>query len=263
MLTETMPDTGALVASASLFIAALLHSWLGERHLIGPLLSNPNLPAFAVGNAFAKSTLRLAWHLTSLAWFAFGYLLLRGQVAPLPVAALLAVSGITTYATTCGRHFAWAVFLLGAMGAAPTSGISSSWQSPLAALSGATLAAIGVIHVGWAFGLRWGIDASLPERAGKRLFTPSMTSTLVVAAGLFAAAWLVFALGGLAPSPIPATWLWPAGLAAALVFGARTVGDLRYVGLFKRVRGSRFASQDDRLFTPLCFALCTAIALQL
>ncbi len=262
MFTE-MPGSGVLVASASLFTAALFHSWLGERHLIGPLLANPGLPAFAVGNAFAKSTLRLAWHLTSVAWFTFGYLLVRGEVAPLPVAALLAVSALATYAATRGRHFAWAVFLLGAVGAASASGITTAWHSSLAALCGTALAAIGVLHVAWAFGFSWGIDASLPERAGRRLFTPSRAASLIVAAGLFAAAWLVLALGGLTPSPLPHTWLWPAGLAAALVFGARTIGDLRYVGLFKRVRGSRFASQDDRVFTPLCFALCTAIALQL
>ncbi|WP_268893745.1 DUF3995 domain-containing protein [Paenibacillus puerhi] len=34
------------------------------------------------------------------------------------------------------------------------------------------------------------------------------------------------------------------------------MGDFRYVGMFKRVRGSRFARHDNYVFTPLCFWLC-------
>jgi Protein of unknown function (DUF3995) len=190
-------------------------------------------------------------------------LVVRGQVALLPIAVLLAVSGIATYAATRGRHVAWAVFMLGAIGAASAGGIGGAWRLPIAAIGGTVLAAIGAIHVAWACGARWGLGVVLPERAGRLVFTPSAATTLLVAACLFAAAWLTLALAGLLPSPVPLAWLWPAGIVAAIVFGARTVGDLRYVGLFKRVRGSAFARQDDAVFTPLCFALCTAIILQL
>jgi hypothetical protein len=255
-------DTGALIGGASLVALAVFHSWLGERRLIGPLLANPELPAFAIGNAFAKHTLRLAWHLTSLAWLALSYLLLRDKAAALPIAVLLAVSGVVTHAATRGRHFAWAVFMLGAIGAVSASGIGT-WHSLLGAVAGTVLAVIGSIHVGWAFGIHWGLDAALPEEAGRRVLTPSAATTLAIAACLFLAAWLTFALAGLAPSPVSERLLWSAGLVAAFVFGGRTIGDLHYVGLFKRVRGSHFARQDDALFTPLCFALCAAIVLQL
>lgn len=133
----------------------------------------------------------------------------------------------------------------------------------IGALAGTTLAAIGGVHVAWAAGLRWGLIAAVPSEGGRPLFRPSAPTTLLVAIALFAAAWLTFALAGLVPSPVSNAWLWPAGVVAALVFAARAVGDFRYVGLFKRVRGSKFARQDDALFTPLCFALCTAIMLQL
>jgi hypothetical protein len=42
---------------------------------------------------------------------------------------------------------------------------------------------------------------------------------------------------------------------AAGVLLARAVGDGRTVGLTKTVRGTAFARNDDRLFTPLCVAL--------
>jgi hypothetical protein len=38
----------------------------------------------------------------------------------------------------------------------------------------------------------------------------------------------------------------------ALAFGLRAVGDFRFVGFFKRVRGSVFARRDTWLYSPLC-----------
>jgi Protein of unknown function (DUF3995) len=47
-------------------------------------------------------------------------------------------------------------------------------------------------------------------------------------------------------------------LAAVMV--ARFLGDFRYVGVFKRVRGTRFADLDTRLYAPLCLALAVGCA---
>jgi hypothetical protein len=55
--------------------------------------------------------------------------------------------------------------------------------------------------------------------------------------------------------------LIPLGLARvgtgllAGVFLLRAVGDRKYVGFFKRVRGTAFARWDSRLYAPLCLAL--------
>jgi len=40
-----------------------------------------------------------------------------------------------------------------------------------------------------------------------------------------------------------------------VVFGARVVGDLRWFGLFKRMKGTPFAWWDSWLYTPLCLLL--------
>jgi hypothetical protein len=37
----------------------------------------------------------------------------------------------------------------------------------------------------------------------------------------------------------------------AALFGARAIGERRYVGFFKRVRGTAFAWWDTRVFSPL------------
>lgn len=137
------------------------------------------------------------------------------------------------------------------------------WTGVVAATGAFALAAIGTVHVAWAFGFRFGFVAAVPEKNGAPLFVPGRAITLAVATALFAAAWLLLALAHFVPSPVPPSVLWVCGVFAASVFGIRTLGDGKFVGLSKRVRGTRFARFDDGLFTPLCFALCTAFVLQL
>jgi hypothetical protein len=251
------------IAVACLVVLAVAHSWLGERHILGPLLTHAAFPQLRIGTSFAKATLRFAWHLTSVAWLGLAYVLVRPEHTTAAVALVLAVSGAATFAATGGRHFAWAVFTTGALAAAAAALSGAVPASVLGALVAIALAAIGGLHVAWAFGVRWGSSAAVPEVAGKPAFSPSRSVTLLVAAGLFTMAWLVLALAQLVPLPLPRDWVWAAGVAIALVFGARTIGDFRWAGLFKRVHGTRFARMDDLLFTPLCFALCTAIVFQL
>ena len=55
---------------------------------------------------------------------------------------------------------------------------------------------------------------------------------------------------------------WLAWLSYALAAGllARAVGEFKYVGFFKRVRGSRFARLDTLLYSPLCLLLSAGVA---
>jgi hypothetical protein len=39
----------------------------------------------------------------------------------------------------------------------------------------------------------------------------------------------------------------------------RTIGDFRLVGVFKRVRGTRFARLDSIAFAPLCLLLAAGV----
>ena len=122
------------------------------------------------------------------------------------------------------------------------------------------LVTLALVHVYWAGGGRAGAAAAVPARAGGApLFVPSRGTTLAVAATLGLAAVLVLGRADVAPRVGPAaayrwgTW----GLGA--VFALRAVGEFRYVGLFKRERGTRFAVLDTRLYTPLCVVLAAAV----
>jgi Protein of unknown function (DUF3995) len=41
----------------------------------------------------------------------------------------------------------------------------------------------------------------------------------------------------------------------AFVFLARAIGDFKYAGFFKKVKGTPFAKNDSRFYSPLCLFL--------
>jgi hypothetical protein len=94
---------------------------------------------------------------------------------------------------------------------------------------------------------------------GTPLFRPGRTATLGVALLFITASLLVLQQGGVLTLPGRAVayrlgiWL----LAAILML--RTVGDFRYVGIFKRERRTRFAARDTRIYTPLCGVLAAGV----
>jgi hypothetical protein len=106
-----------------------------------------------------------------------------------------------------------------------------------------------------------GASGAVPTVDGKPLFTPSKRSTLLVAAvlGLFAV--LVAATADFIPSGVsPRVLSWLSyGLALGLL--ARAIGEFRYVGFFKRVRGTKFAKLDTMVYSPLCLLLALGMAL--
>lgn len=114
---------------------------------------------------------------------------------------------------------------------------------------------LSVLHVYWAFGGLWGSSVAIPQLQGRAAFAPSGVVTFAVAMALASAALVALLAGHIVPWA-QASWLprWSA-LGLALLFFARSIGEFRYVGFFKRVRGTPFATWDTRLFSPLCLLL--------
>jgi hypothetical protein len=86
-----------------------------------------------------------------------------------------------------------------------------------------------------------------------------------VALALAALAWLLLAYAGHLPLPLPRGVARAALLAAAAAFAARALVPNRYVGVFKSLRGNRWARYDTRLYSPLLLLLgllLTRIALE-
>ncbi len=109
-----------------LYLAAALtaglgvaHSVLGERYIISRLL-RCDLPHLFGGDQFTKQTLRFAWHVTTVAWFALASILVAAEHAPstpfrattLGAIAIGAfVSALFPLYFTRGRHLSWVVLL--------------------------------------------------------------------------------------------------------------------------------------------------------
>ncbi|MBC7895195.1 MAG: DUF3995 domain-containing protein [Cytophagaceae bacterium] len=125
---------------------------------------------------------------------------------------------------------------------------------------GATLAALSALHVYWAVrGVGGG--AAIPTRAdGSPVLRPGVPTTLAVAALLALACLIVLGRAGAVSLPVPPAMLRVGTWGICFTFVARTIGDFRYAGIFRRVKGTPFARWDARLFTPLCAAMAAASA---
>lgn len=121
-----------------------------------------------------------------------------------------------------------------------------------------TFGVLSAFHVFWAFGVKLGESGVIPEVDGAPSFHPSRGSTLGVAFLLALAACVVLARAGLLAVPLPAFVARFAAFALGITFVLRAVGDFRLVGFFKSVRGTKFAANDTRFFSPLCIAIGVA-----
>src|SRR4051812_32737606 len=118
-----------------------------------------------------------------------------------------------------------------------------------------TFAALGLLHIYWAFGGRSAIAAVVPSVAGRPVFRPSFSSTLLVAGALFAAAVVISGAIGWLGNRVPASVFRLLTFAISLVFLLRAIGDFRYVGFFKAGSHSTFAFWDRWLYSPLCLLI--------
>ncbi len=111
---------------------------------------------------------------------------------------------------------------------------------------------ISLLHFYWAVGGKYGSVAVLPSKPnGQLLFKPGVLSTLAVAFGL-----LFFALITLGNLSVFDPWIelkyvhsgtWIIGF----VFIIRAIGDFRFIGFFKSIKGTDFARNDTRIYSPL------------
>jgi hypothetical protein len=121
----------ALMSAAALtLLISGFHSWLGERILIGPLLAAETRRGLLRESLFARRTLRGAWHLTTLFWWAIAgifAILAADPMAPgspqdRRILAVLAgaflATGLLILIGSRGRHLAWPLFLAVAVAAA-------------------------------------------------------------------------------------------------------------------------------------------------
>ena len=111
--------------SAALYFAACIlgfigiaHSYLGERYLLRRLDRYGDLPKVFRDPVFAFRVMRLAWHITSIAWFGFAALLVLIAHPPvtaegvgIAIGVVFLVHGVASLVLARGRHLSWVLFL--------------------------------------------------------------------------------------------------------------------------------------------------------
>jgi hypothetical protein len=110
---------------------------------------------------------------------------------------------------------------------------------------------IAGFHFYWAFGGKFGSQAVIPQIEGKIAFKPPVLATIFVALAMLVGAWLSWTPDGKTDNKI----LIYGNLAIGIVFLIRAIGDFKYVGFFKKVKGSLFAENDSRYYSPLCLVV--------
>jgi hypothetical protein len=110
-----------VVAAVVLIGIGIAHSYLGEKYILVRLFRRDDLPHLFGSDWFTRRTLRFAWHLTTVAWFAWAALLLvlADESAGDPLESIgmvvtitFAVHAVITAAASRGRHLAWIGFAL-------------------------------------------------------------------------------------------------------------------------------------------------------
>lgn len=124
----------------------------------------------------------------------------------------------------------------------------------LALVNTGILLALSVLHIYWALGGTWWKENVLPTVEHTKAFTPGVGMTMVVAIGL-----LVFALVHCSVW-FASAWVYPwvmqsALLAIGCIFVLRAIGERNLMGFFKKVRHTKFAYYDTRIYSPLCLVI--------
>lgn len=122
-------------------------------------------------------------------------------------------------------------------------------------LLAAIFAVLSLSHLYWAMGGRRGGAAAVPVEGERRLFNPSPLGTAMVALALLLAMLVILGQLGVWGAVIPRPIFYCGAWGISLIFLLRAVGEFRYLGFFKRVRGTPFADRDTWLFSPLCLLI--------
>jgi hypothetical protein len=116
--------------------------------------------------------------------------------------------------------------------------------------------ALSGIHFYWVAGGKWGVDVAIPITvAGNKTFTPSSLASTVVAAGLLLFGLIQFGLTTTIFNTIDFRIFKYSNFFIALIFLVRAIGDFKYAGFFKKIKGTSFAKNDSRFYSPLCLFL--------
>lgn len=115
---------------------------------------------------------------------------------------------------------------------------------------------LSLLHLTWAMGSKWGWENSIPsDEKGNKVLSPSKKDCIVVGIGLMIFSGLYVSNYLNTTLLINETVERIALLVVPCIFLLRSIGDFKYVGLFKKVKQTRFGKTDTSLIIPLCVTI--------
>ena len=115
---------------------------------------------------------------------------------------------------------------------------------------------LSLIHLYWAFGGKWGLHAAIPTNENnEQAISPKFVACIIVAAIMIACALYMLIVVKIWVVALP-NWVIKFGTyGIGFVFLLRAIGDFKYVGFFKKIRTTIFATYDTLYFSPLCLLM--------
>lgn len=121
---------------------------------------------------------------------------------------------------------------------------------------------LALLHLFWVFGGEWGFAVALPtDINGRRVLNPSRLTTFFVAMVLSFFMLINLSFIGILQLPFYTKYVHYCMVGISCIFFLRFIGDLKYVGIFKKYRHSKFASRDTCIYSPLCLLLSISHAI--
>ena len=112
---------------------------------------------------------------------------------------------------------------------------------------------LSILHFYWSFGgTLWYEDVLPTNSRGTNKLNPGKMASLMVSFGLLVFALITIANRGFFDKYLNRKYFRYGALAIALIFLLRAIGDFKFVGFFKTVDKTGFATNDTMFFSPLC-----------
>lgn len=109
---------------------------------------------------------------------------------------------------------------------------------------------LALLHLFWVVGGEWGFAGSVPtDINGRRVLNPSRLITFLVALVLLFFMFINLGYIKALELPYDINYIRYSMLAISAVFFLRFIGDLKYIGIFKKYRHSKFAFRDTYIYS--------------
>lgn len=129
----------------------------------------------------------------------------------------------------------------------------------LIAINTAIFLFLSSIHIYWGFEGKWGSSAVIPTvNDGQPAFNPGKLATFIVAFGLLVFAFITAGNSGVFTNLVELKYFRYSIWGIVVIFLLRAVGDFNRIGFSKRIKGTPFADNDTKFYSPLCLYLGTS-----